>query len=407
MTDCAITSGRSEIYPDSHYGGHFVGNRATFCLDADFVSGFDANVLAIPNLPIRVLSASPVVVNEYFFGMHVKNRDHDVLPDITARSVRSHDIAGGKTRWDEIERFEPVGAVHSYIWTDCDAWVNTHYAARRDIVFTLFGTPPWASARPTEVSVYSDAGGTTNLGLAAEPTDMANWDAFCTAVATRYLGKIKYYEVWNEPNASLNGRPFYSGTKAKLAEMVRRANQAVKAVDPAAKIISPAVTGWGPTANAASETYFTGMMAASDGATRTMANWVDIVGVHLYLYLSRTYELAGAIDRIDAAKITAGISALPTWDTESGHGSPYIAGISDGEASQFIERCMITTAAMGIARTFFYKFDDSLMGMKDRPEIIAHRERVCELLMSGAIQSVYVFTNGQMVYRTNEETVFV
>ena len=49
-----------------------------------------------------------------------------------------------------------------------------------------------------------------------------------------------------------------------------------------------------------------------------MKDWVDIIGVHLYLpYPNKVQDIAGVIDRINAAKTTAGVSGLPTWDTES------------------------------------------------------------------------------------------
>lgn len=398
MTDFTVSGGRVTPYPETHYGGHFVGNRASFCLLEDFASGFDANVLAIPDKKVSVISASPVTVDDYFAGMHVQFRENDRMPEITARSVRSHDIASGDTRWDEIYVTEG-----NPDWTASDEWVNLHHIAAREMVYVLFGTPTWASARPTETSVYSNAEGTTNLGLAAEPADLTKWDAFCTTVATRYLGKVKYYEIWNEANDSA----FFSGTKTMLAQMVRRANQAIKAVDPTAKIISPSITGWGPNAGALPETFFKEMLAAGDGVTGTMADWVDIIGVHLYLYQSRIYELNGVIDRINTAKTAAGVSAKPTWDTESAPGTPYIAGRTNEEAIQFIKRSMLIQAGKGIGRTFYYQWDHPTMGIKDRLAIVEARETTCDLLKSGDIESMYVFTNGQVAYHANGKTVFV
>ena len=275
MTDYVITNGVSSGYPAVHYGAHFIGARATFCEPADF-AGLSANVLAIPNLPITVLSASPVTVPVAFFGMHVQKRTNDGLAGVSAKTIRSHDAG---LRWNQIETSAGV-----FSWAAMDSWVNTHYAAGRDLVFVLFGTPSFYSARSSEIGAY----GAGSPGIQAEPSDMTKWDAFCTAVATRYISKIKYYEVWNEPNLGNNGTTtsgssfFFSGTFAKLSEMVRRANQAIKAVDPTAKILSPAVQGWAATSGT-SDTYFTGMMSASDGATGTMKDWIDIVAVHLYL----------------------------------------------------------------------------------------------------------------------------
>lgn len=397
MTDYVITAGRSSTYPSKHYGAHFIGNRATFCLDADFAA-LDANVLAIPNLPISVLSASPVSVGPEFFGMHINKRVNDTASEISYGTIRSHDMGGTRGAWFRIQDTSSADTT-TWKWADLDSWVNTHYAAGRDLVCTLFGTPTFFSARPTEEGVY----GAYALGIQAEPADMTKWSAFCTAVATRYLGKIKYYEVWNEPNYHNNGTTttgpnfFFSGTFGKLSEMVRRANQAIKAVDPTAKIICPAVQGW-QTTFGASDTYFTGMMAASDGAGGIMRDWVDIIGVHLY---SGIQSLAGIIDRINADKATAGVLAMETWDTESGPTGPDVSGLSDDQAKTIIARSMLTIAAKGVKRTMFYMYDSSTMGIVNRPAVIAYREAIRTLLMGGTILAASKFGDGRVAYYTS------
>jgi hypothetical protein len=197
MTDYTITAGRSEFYPQpgKDYGGYFVGNKATFCLPAD-LSSLNASTLAIPGLPITVLSANPIKMGEQFFGMSVQQRVNDGLAGITAKVTRSHDLKSGTSMWKYIEVND-----NTWNWTNIDSWVNAHYAAGRELVFTLYGTPAWTSARPTELCAY----GPSYLGVASEPGDMTKWSRFCTQIATRYLGKIKYYEIWNEPNYQNNG----------------------------------------------------------------------------------------------------------------------------------------------------------------------------------------------------------
>lgn len=399
MTDYVISGGRIPAYPLNHFGGHFAtATRATFCLPADLIAGLDANTLAIPGLPITVLTNSPVITSETFYGMHVQKRANDGLAGVTAKIVRSHDLANGKGRWQFIQ---PTASTWDF--ADIDAWVDTHYKAGRELIFVLFGTPPWASARPTEDNAYSSfVGGVHyNQGIAAEPSDLTLWDTYCTTLATRYLGKVRYYEVWNEVNLSSGATAMFTGTKAMLSEMVRRANQTIKAADPLAKIISPSIQGWVATANQASETFFTGMMSASDGASGTMAQWVDIIAVHLYLPApNKVQDLAGVIDRVNAAKTTASVSALETWDTESAPISPDISTLNDDQAKALIARDMITKAAKGIARSIFYQYDHATMGFIGRPQIQEYRERIATLLRSGRITNAHRFTDGRVAYAT-------
>lgn len=400
MTDYVVSGGRSSAYPVKHYGAQFIGNRATFCLDQDLAT-FDANVRAIPNLPVSSITTSPVLVATKFFGAHIKYRSNDTQSECSIGTVRSHDLDGGKARWQYIETSDNV-----WDFAALDNWVNVHYAAGRDILFTLFGTPTWASARPTEEGAY----GPSNLGIQAEPSDMSKWDRFCAKIAMRYLGKIKYYEVWNEPNYNndgvsvtadgLSSKVFYfSGTFAKLAEMVRRANQAIKAVDPTAKIVSPPLTAWSSTAGGTAETYLTGMMSAGDGATGTMKDWIDIVGVHLYIGGNDITKLAPMIDRVKAGMTTAGISGKEIWDTESAPIAPDVSGMPLEAARLFIVRSLVIQAAKGIGRTFYYQYDDYTMGIK-RTGIVSQRESVRELLMSATIQAACIFNDGRAGYCT-------
>jgi len=90
------------------------------------------------------------------------------------------------------------GSVWSYIQPSRDVWkwdlfdivYNTHIANGKQILFTIFGTPMWAAARPYEqISTYG--------GTAAEPQDMNDYINFISAVATRYK-LINHYEIYNE-----------------------------------------------------------------------------------------------------------------------------------------------------------------------------------------------------------------
>jgi len=235
----------------------------TVAAPADFHA---ASPPAVNGSITNVFSGSKTL-NADAFGLTFHRYPGGTTPEPTAlfKWARSHDYAPGnkRVRWSSIEATQG-----SFDWSALDDFVNVHRAAGRKIIHTLYGTPAWASARPGEASSYGP-------GVAAEPANLAHWDAYCAACATRYAGRIDYYEVWNEPNLS----GFYSGTQTILSQMVRRANQSIKAIDAAAKIVSPAVTSL-QTGNG--QTYFAAMMAASDGASGNMSNWTDAVGVHLY-----------------------------------------------------------------------------------------------------------------------------
>lgn len=408
MADYPIVNGRSSDYPIIHYGAEFKGNTATFCEPSDLLDP-SASVLAIPNQPVVVLKNGVVQVDSKFFGVNYKYRSSDSASGINIGTVRSHDLENGKGRWQFIEPSDNV-----WDFVDLDKFVNTNYALGRDILIILFGTPQWASARPNERNAYSDQSPEQivyNRGIAAEPADMTKWDRFCTTVATRYLGKVKYYEVWNEPNQFNDGTGaipetpfFFSGTFAKLAEMVRRAAQAIKAIDPTAKIISPATTTWSSISGKSAETYTAGMLVAptGDGST-VMKDWVDIIGVHLYLANDNTTkDLAGIIDNVNAAKATAGVSGLDTWDTESAPIIPNANLCTEEQLKIFLTRFMITLAAKGVKRTMYYHMDDGFYGFFNKPSIISYWNSLNQLLISGSISVVARLFDGRIVYLTQD-----
>lgn len=246
--------------------------------------------------------------------------------------VRFHDYSGGSSSWLwDWARTEPTQGVHN--WTLLDAAVDAHVAAGRTMLYQLLNTPTWASVRPTEASPYNI------LGASAEPSNMQYWTDYCTAVATRYAGKIGYYSVWNEANIA----GFFSGTQAVLSQMTRLASQAIKAADPAAKILSPSVTSLNSGGNGLA--YFLSMMQASDGAVGTMKDWIDIVEIHLYPNTSKPQEIASMIAGVRAHMATLGISAKPLWNTEFSYINPDFSTYPADKRKTIIQRLMTLSLA--------------------------------------------------------------
>lgn len=281
--------------------------------------------------------AGTLAVPATFFGMNFTSWPNTTvgvnLPSCDV--VRIHDYSGGtasrRAHWKGIETSPGV-----YDWSLLDPVVATHYAAGRKIIYTLLVTPNFYSARPAESGAYGP-------GTAAEPSDLTKWDNFCAALATRYAGRITHYEVWNEPQ-DVN---FYSGTQTILSQLVRRANQTIKAIDANAKIISPPITSI--YSGGTGVTYFTGMMAASDGVAGTMAQWVDVIGCHIYPQSSSALNgIANMAATMRTAMTTAGVSAKPLWSTEVTILTPAFPLNSAGARATAIRQIMVEAAASNV-----------------------------------------------------------
>ncbi len=98
-----------------------------------------------------------------------------------------------------------------------------------EVGITLGATPKWASARPSERAFMGE-------GAAAEPVNLDDWDRYVETLVKRYKGRIKFYEIWNEPGSA----GFFSGSTVTMVELSRRAYRIIKAIDPSAVVVTPA-----------------------------------------------------------------------------------------------------------------------------------------------------------------------
>lgn len=311
-----------------------------------------------PTMPLQKLEgvfAGALAPTSAQFGIGL-NRfpviDSGVVGILDPGVVRIHDYSGGSASWRwswaKIEATQGV-----YDWGTLDQVVDYFHSRGKQVVLTLWGTPTWASARPAEIGAY----GAGWPGASAEPANLAHWDSWCSTIAARYVGRITHYEVWNEPQST----PFFSGTQTILSQLVRRAAVAVKAADPAALIVSPAVTGLNP--GGPGLAYFLAMMQASDGAAGAMKDWVDVIGCHLYpSNLAGIKDVPYMLSGMRAHMVTLGVSAKPLWNTEFCVLSPDFNTLSEADRAEAIQALLTLSVAHnsgGADMTIWYNPDST------------------------------------------------
>jgi hypothetical protein len=110
------------------------------------------------------------------------------------------------------------------------------------------------------------------------PRNLKDYTDFLTALASRYKGRIRAYQVWNEPNLAREwcGRP---PDPAAYARMLKAAYAAIKTADPNAMVISAGLSPTG-TSDATAlpddvylDRFYRAMGGKSDG-------YFDVLGVH-------------------------------------------------------------------------------------------------------------------------------
>jgi hypothetical protein len=180
-------------------------------------------------------------------------RDLELVRDAGFTWVKQH------VAWRNVEGAAP-GA---YDWYMTDRLVDAAEELGLDLLFRLDSEPAWATA---------SRGSSSRNGPPEDPQDFGN---FCHALASRYSGRVRAYQVWNEPNLSREwgGWP---PSPVEYVELLRACHAGVKTADPEALVISAglAPTGSGPPDVMPDTEYLAGMYKA--GA----APYFDLLGVH-------------------------------------------------------------------------------------------------------------------------------
>lgn len=150
---------------------------------------------------------------------------------------------------------EPAPGV--YAWDEADAWIEAIAAADLVPVAVLDGSPVWARAE-------QDLPPTDNpFAPPANPTDLAR---FARAFAERYSDRVRFYQVWDEPNIA----PHWGNRLIEpvaYAQMLKVTAAALRAADPDAVVVAAALAPTGDRGHTAiDEVYYWRRMVAAGAA---------------------------------------------------------------------------------------------------------------------------------------------
>lgn len=155
----------------------------------------------------------------------VRGRSLDLIRAAGVQWVRQ------EFRWEEIE---PVGPglfldprFQTSTWEKYDHIVEQAHERGLGLIARLDTSPPWARS-PSAPDGH------------APPLDLAQWERFVGALAERYHGRIRHYQIWNEPNLAIEwgGQPVDAVEYTRLLDTAHRA---IKRVDSSAMVLSAAL----------------------------------------------------------------------------------------------------------------------------------------------------------------------
>jgi polysaccharide biosynthesis protein PslG len=266
------------------------------------------------------------------FGMTLINNAH--WPDVSVGALGKGTLVG----WTYIE-----SSRGKYDWHNLDRWVELAQSHGITLFWSNSGVPTWAVAdRNTCVPSYPNSPVQKCTSMI---TDIRDWDAFITALATRYKGKL-IYELWNEPD-----NKYGTGTVADMVVLTSHMFAIIRSIDPEAVIISP--SGEAP--------YMEKYYAA--GGVRT----VDVISLHGYPDPRRN-DVAETISGFLTVPMRAvmakyGLSQKPLWDTEGSWGNARSGAIADPDLqAAFVARDYLLHWSNGVTRFYWYAWDGETWG---------------------------------------------
>lgn len=308
--------------------------------------GFVSSLFALQTAtqPAAGSEVAPPIPIEYF-GLHIHRSDQGTAwPNVPFGSWRLWDAY---VTWAQIQPRREV-----WDFSRLDRYVAMARLAKVDVLLPLANTPTWASARPNEPSGYQ-------RGNASEPIRMEEWRAYVRAVGERYKGRIKLFEIWNEPNIPHH----FSGTPEKMVELTCEAFHALKAIDLDNRIVSPAASS-GARGHV---DYLDRFLALGGGRC------IDIVAHHFYVPNGGPEGMVPMIRQVKAVMRKNGVGNKPLWNTETGwwiangDGTPDHPMVAKGgwkklglerESGDYLLRAFLLGRAEGLDRFYWYSWDN-------------------------------------------------
>jgi len=157
---------------------------------------------------IHYNSTIDLTIDANYFGMHTTH-----FSEIPFRFWRLWDAY---VFWPDLEKEH-----NQWHFETLDKHVEIAEKNSYTIVLTLGQTPYWAASNPYIKSPYGDR------VKPVAPKSIDLWANYIRVVGTRYKGRIKYWEIWNEPDIFL----FYNGSIQKMVELAKVAYEILKEID--------------------------------------------------------------------------------------------------------------------------------------------------------------------------------
>lgn len=237
-------------------------------------------------------------------------------------------------------------APNVYDWSRLDMVVDGLIAqSATNLTYVIGATPLWDAKDPNLTHFAPWLGQGSN----SQPKSNVHFQAFILKLVARYKGRIDSYQIWNEPQ--LKDFWGYDNWDA-LAEMTRIAYNAIKLVDPTAKVVAgPVIARPSSGGMRRGGRYLKALKAK---------NWpVDVYAAHFYPEIGmgpkRWREYAR---NWKSALTTLGAPKKPLWVTETNF-NIFGGVLDDATINNYMSRVDVIAKNEGIRKVYWYCWNHS------------------------------------------------
>ncbi len=281
-------------------------------------------VVATPPVPENPVAVNPIGVGVYLYRFQGSPTAGKQMRELAQMAQR----AGVKWTREEIQWHATEPARGQYKWDFYDDLVQAANEHGINVYGLLAYWSEWA---------YQEKIAYTEKGV----EEYAKWAA---EVVRRYKGRIRHWEIWNEPNIF-----FWSGPKELYLSLLKKAYEAIKKEDPEAQVLGCSTAGI--------DTAF--IQKVLDGGAP-----FDILTIHPYRGL---LDERGFIDELKRTQQQVG--GRPVWITEMGWPTA-IGHVSERQQAGLVARTYLSALASGaVGSVSWYDFRDD----GDNPFYNEHR----------------------------------
>jgi LysM repeat protein len=266
-------------------------------------------------------------------------------------------------------------------FANMDATLQPFFDAGLDVMLMVNAAPDWAR---------------TSTDESGPPDNFQNYAAFIGQVAQRYAGRVNAYEVWSEPNLRREWNSSVHGISAEsYIDLLQQAYVAIKAVDPAATVVSAglAPTGFNDGVNAINDRlylqalYANGLADVSDAIGAHPGGWANppdslccepAVGIETH-YEDPSFYFLETINDYREIMVANGDGNTPLWITEFGWGTSedtappsaiyvYVTYTSPAEQAIYTPRAFSLGSELGFVGPMFVNNLNGCQGLPGNAE---------------------------------------